>query len=334
MESPREHFRNLCDGPPLEMAPGLYQLTIPMPFRLNHVHLYLVEADDGFVLIDTGVNTAEAFAGLQRKLGDLGLDFRAITQVVITHFHSDHCGQAARIRELAGAQIVMGVTERRTYEMVQGRAGDEREEQFQRHGLPPAQASRYAEVLPYLKSLTLPFGVDLAIAHGHTLLAKRRRLEAFITPGHTPGHVCLFMPEEKIMFSGDHILQKITPNISLHSYSGADPLGDYLHSLQATLALGAERLLPSHGPLIEDPTARIHELLAHHERRLQACLEALDAAPATAYDVSLHLFGEGLDHFGRWMALGETLAHLEHLVHGGGASRLEDNGVVRYARRG
>jgi glyoxylase-like metal-dependent hydrolase (beta-lactamase superfamily II) len=333
MASLRDQYRDLCDGPPLAIAPGLYQLTVPMPFRLNHVHLYLLEADDGFILIDTGVNTAEAFAGLQRKLRHLGLEISAISQVVITHFHSDHCGQAARLRQLAGAQIVMGATERTTFETAQADPSDEREEQFLRHGLPPAQAAQYAKVLPYLKGLTMPFDVDVRLGHGHTLLAKRRRLEAFVTPGHTPGHVCLFLPEEKLLFSGDHILQRITPNISFHSYSGPDPLGDYLRSLRWTLSLGATRLLPSHGPLVDDPAGRIHELLAHHERRLQACLEALDDAPATAYEVSLQVFGDGLDHFGRWMALGETLSHLEHLVHRGLVVKAEDDGRVRYAKR-
>ena len=69
MESPREYYQALCDGPPIELAPGLYQLTIPLPFRLNHVHVYLVEADDGFMLIDTGVNTSEAFSSLNAQVG-------------------------------------------------------------------------------------------------------------------------------------------------------------------------------------------------------------------------------------------------------------------------
>ena len=308
MESPRERYQELCDGPPMELAPGLYQLTIPMPFRLNHVHVYLVEADDGFILIDTGMNTSEAFAGLKRKLDQLGLDFNAITQ------------------------IVMGSTEHATLEMVQAGPHHEHEEQFLRHGLPPEQAKQYAGVLPYLKSLSSPFEVDVHIGPGHALLAKRRRLEAFITPGHTPGHVCLFLPEEKLMFSGDHILQKITPNIGLHSYSGPDPLGDYLHSLRATLTLGAGRLFPSHGPMVEDPEARIHELLQHHDRRLQGCLEVLGSTATTAYAVSLQVFGTALDAFGRWMALGETLSHLEHLVHLGLVSKTEGGGCVRYAR--
>jgi glyoxylase-like metal-dependent hydrolase (beta-lactamase superfamily II) len=331
MESPRERYKELCDGPPLELAPGLYQLTIPMPFRLNHVHVYLVEADDGFILIDTGVNTPEAFVGLKRKLDAIGLDFRDITQLVITHFHSDHCGQAARIRDLGRVQIVMGETERATWEGVQAGPNNEREEEFFRHGLPPEQAKQYAGVLPYLKSLSLPFEVDLRIGHGHTLSAKRRRLEAFITPGHTPGHVCLFLPEEQIMFSGDHILQKITPNISWHNYSGSDPLGDYLHSLRATLKLGATQLLPSHGPLVADPETRIRELLQHHDRRLQSCVEALGSTPQTAYEVSLRVFGSALDHFGRWMALGETLSHLEHLVHRGLVVKTEEGDRVCYA---
>jgi glyoxylase-like metal-dependent hydrolase (beta-lactamase superfamily II) len=332
MESPRERYQELCDGPPLELAPGLYQLTIPMPFRLNHVHVYLVEADDGFILIDTGMNTSEAFAGLKRKLDQLGLDFNAITQIVITHFHSDHCGQAARIRDLGEAQIVMGSTEHATLEMVQANPHHEHEEQFLRHGLPPEQAKQYAGVLPYLRSLSSPFEVDVHIGPGHALLAKRRRLEAFITPGHTPGHVCLFLPEEKLMFSGDHILQKITPNIGLHSYSGPDPLGDYLNSLRATLTLGAERLLPSHGPMIEAPETRIHELLQHHDRRLQGCLEMLGSAPTTAYEVSMQMFDTALDAFERWMALGETLSHLEHLVHQGLVSATHETGEVRYTR--
>lgn len=134
------------------------------------------------------------------------------------------------------------------------------------------------------------------------------------------------------MFSGDHILQKITPNIGLHSYSGADPLGDYLRSLRATLTLGAERLFPSHGPMVEDPETRIHELLQHHDRRLQGCLEVLGSTATTAYAVSLQLFGTALDAFGRWMALGETLSHLEHLVHLGLISKTEEGGCVRYAR--
>ncbi len=332
MESRYEHHNGGSDGPPIEIAPGLYQLTLPMPFRLNHVHVYLVEAEEGFILIDTGVNTSEAFAGLKRQLGDLGLDLSAITQIVITHFHSDHCGQAARIRALGKAQIVMGGAERATWERVEASPDEERADGFLRHGLPPTQATQYAEVLPYLKSLSMPFDVDVRVGDGHTLLAKRRRLEAFITPGHTPGHVCLFLPDEQILFSGDHILQKITPNIGLQSFSGPDPLGEYLRSLGATLTLGAKLMLPSHGSLVQEPEARIHELLQHHERRLQACLDALGSTPTPAYDVSLKVFGSSLDYFERWLALGETLSHLEHLVHQGEVTKTEEADAVRYGR--
>jgi glyoxylase-like metal-dependent hydrolase (beta-lactamase superfamily II) len=330
MESPRAYYQALCDGPPVELVPGLYQLTLPLPFRLNHVHVYLVEADDGFILIDTGVNTPDAYSCLKRKLDDIGLHFRDIAQVVITHFHSDHCGQAARIRDLGGAQVVMGEIERTVWEGVQNGLDDQREEQWLRHGLPPQQAKAHGEVLPYLKSLSTPFDIDRGLGHGHTLVAKQRRFEAFITPGHTPGHVCLFLPEEKLMFSGDHILQKITPNIGMHPYSGPDPLGDYLSALQATLGLGARQLLPSHGPLVEDPEARIHMLLQHHDRRLESHVEALGSAPQTAYAVSLQVFGHTLDHLGRWMAMGETLSHLEHLVHRGQVVKVCAGDDIRY----
>jgi glyoxylase-like metal-dependent hydrolase (beta-lactamase superfamily II) len=316
----------------VELVPGLFQLTLPLPFRLNHVHVYLVEADDGFILVDTGVNTPDAYSCLKRKLEDIGLHFRDISQVVITHFHSDHCGQAARIRHLGGAQVVMGELERTVWEGVQNGLDDQREEQFLRHGLPPQQAKAHGEVLPYLKSLSTPCDIDRSLGHGQTLVAKPRRLEAFITPGHTPGHVCLLLPEEKLMFSGDHILQKITPNIGMHPYSGPDPLGDYLHSLQATLGLGARQLLPSHGALVEDPEARIRQLLLHHDRRLESHVEALGAVSHTAYAVSLQVFGDALDHLGRWMAMGETLAHLEHLVRRGQVVKVCAGGEIRYQR--
>lgn len=332
MESQSERRSIATDGAPIEIAPGLYQLTLPLPFRLNHVHVYLVEADDGFILIDTGMNTPEAFAGLKRKLDDLGLDLGAITQIVITHFHSDHCGQALRIRELGKAQIIMGATERDTLERVQSNPREERADEFRAHGLPPEEAAQYADVLPYLASLTLPFEVDRRIEHGHTWLAKGRRLEAVITPGHTPGHLCLFLPEEKLLFSGDHVLERITPNIGFHSYSGPDPLGDYLHSLRTTLALGATRLLPSHGPLVQSPETRIHALLRHHESRLQACLDTLASPPSTAYAVSRQVFGTSLGSFERWLALGETLSHLEHLVRRGEVTKTDEGGQVLYAR--
>ena len=134
------------------------------------------------------------------------------------------------------------------------------------------------------------------------------------------------------MFSGDHILQKITPNIGWHSYSGPDPLGDYLNALRWTRKLGAKQMLPSHGAVVEDPERRIQEILQHHDRRLQSCVAALGSSPTTAYTVSLQLFGTALDHFGRWMALGETLSHLEHLVCQGLVSKLDEGECVRYAR--
>jgi hypothetical protein len=102
--------------------------------------------------------------------------------------------------------------------------------------------------------------------------------------------------------------------------------------LRATLPLGARQLLPSHGALVDDPERRIDELLQHHEHRLQHCLEALGNAPTTAYAVSLEVFGTGLDAFGRWLALGETLSHLEHLTHQGQVAKLEEDEQAYYLR--
>jgi hypothetical protein len=84
--------------------------------------------------------------------------------------------------------------------------------------------------------------------------------------------------------------------------------------------------------VVEDPETRIRELLRHHDRRLQSCLEALGSTPQTAYAVSLQVFGTALDHFGRWMAMAETLAHLEHLVHQGQVVKADGSDYLRYLR--
>ena len=101
---------------------------------------------------------------------------------------------------------------------------------------------------------------------------------------------------------------------------------------RASLALGITRLLPSHGPMVENPETRIYAILEHHERRLQSCVEALGSTPQTAYGVSLRVFGASLDHFGRWMAMGETLSHLEHLVRQGQVVKLDYGDYLHYLR--
>jgi len=112
-------------------------------------------------------------------------------------------------------------------------------------------------------------------------------------PGHADGHICLL--RDRILVAGDHLLSKISPTVGLYPDSRPDPLGDYLASLERTIELAPTVALAGHNDTVEDPVARAREIIEHHRRRLDEAVRALASEPRSAYEVSLALFGEGLD---------------------------------------
>ena len=148
-------------------------------------------------------------------------------------------------------------------------------------------------------------------------------------PGHADGHLCLL--RDGVLIAGDAILGSISPVVGLYPDSSADPLGDYLGSLERIVRLAPRVALGGHGAVIEDPPARAHELIAHHADRLERTLAALDDRPRTGFDASLELFPNLPTSAQRRFALSETCAHLEHLALRGQARRVVEDGFVRYA---
>jgi glyoxylase-like metal-dependent hydrolase (beta-lactamase superfamily II) len=147
-------------------------------------------------------------------------------------------------------------------------------------------------------------------------------------PGHADGHICLL--RNGILVAGDHVLTRISPTVGLYPNSRPDPLGDYLASLERTIELAPTVALAGHNETVEDPVARAREIIEHHRRRLDEAVAALGMEPCSAYEVSLALFGEGLDASNRRFALAETLAHLERLVREGRVARTGDDSAVSY----
>jgi glyoxylase-like metal-dependent hydrolase (beta-lactamase superfamily II) len=185
----------------------------------------------------------------------------------------------------------------------------------------------------------LPFRVTRQVTDNETIQLGGKTWTVVFTPGHAVGHICVYCPELHLAFTGDHLLQRITPNISIHSdrhpfglANRYNPLRDYLLSLEKTRRLGFSLGLPSHGPLIHDPQERIDALLAHHDRRLAMMLEILNDGPQTAYTVARHTFPSRQDPFDHWLMLGETLAHLELLEARHQVTRRRDNGHVLFEK--
>jgi glyoxylase-like metal-dependent hydrolase (beta-lactamase superfamily II) len=139
-------------------------------------------------------------------------------------------------------------------------------------------------------------------------------LRTIWTPGHSPGHVCFFSETHKLLLSGDHVLPRITPNISVHSQQPSNPLGDYLESLLKVQNLGTEEVLPAHEYRFADLDSRLEALIAHHGERLNEIEQVIGEYPgSTAWDITLKLHWsrpwDQIESFMQRQANGETLAH-------------------------
>lgn len=205
----------------------------------------------------------------------------------------------------------------------------------------PLRAPRRPRALPGF-SPALP---DREIVPGELLDLPGRRVRAIWTPGHTPGHVCLHLeeahpaqlPGHGRLFSGDHLLPEISPHIGLYEDPDddtvTDPLGDYLDSLERVGRLGPAEVLPAHQYTFTDSSARVRELLAHHESRLTGLL-ALLASPLTPWQLAERMEWNRpwsqIPFASRNIAVSEAEAHLRRLVKLGRAEAVTGSDPVTY----
>ncbi|HET8626046.1 MAG TPA: MBL fold metallo-hydrolase [Thermomicrobiales bacterium] len=323
------------------ILPGLHRVELPLGDNpLGAVNAYLVETGDGPALIDTGWYSPEAWAALEGALDALGCRPEDLSRIVLTHGHPDHAGMAARLRDRSGAPIALHP---RDLLMVAPRPAErdgartERLVWLLRQGLPEAEAGVLRGSSPGMGGRMTPFEPDGALAEGDTLALGDYRFTVLETPGHSPGQVCLYDADRRVLIAADHVLPEISPNVGLMGAHGGNPLADYLASLARVRDLPVEVALPGHGAPFADLAGRVDELVAHHDERLAELLAALAPGPASAYELCARLTWVGgavrwadLAPFSRLMALGETLSHLVLLEERGMAAREEGGPVTRY----
>lgn len=314
-------------GEAAEVAEGVYQLKVPVPFPLVFVSVYLVEGDDDWTIIDTGYDYPEGREVWESGGRQVGLDLdRDVGRIVVTHFHPDHLGLARWFQERSGAPVYM----------LEGEIQHSREvwnnpdhASFAGHlvrgGMDRTLAERAAAQMR--AKLSLP-GEVLPLQEGEKIEIGAGAARVLHAPGHADYQVMLYDEGRKILFSADHVMLEITPNIGLWPDTKGCPLARYLESLSSLRGLDADLVLPGHGPLFHDFDGRVDELLLHHEERLDLMQRALGDEPRTPFAVSRELFRYTLSLYERCFALAETLAHLEYLVSEGRAERVEDGYVA------
>lgn len=325
----------------MEVIPGIHQLRVPIPDNpLGFLNCYMVQGKNGWLMVDTGWYTQDAFNSLAKQLKEMGLGFTDVETIVVTHVHADHYGLAGRIKQVSPSTKLL--THRWEGDLIESRyikfaeLRDKMGAVLAQHGVPPSdQSALQSASMPVLEYVTVTMP-DLSLYGGEVLNTGVFNLDVVWTPGHSPGHICLWENDHKILFSGDHILPVITPNISYHVQSGDNPLGDFINSLNKLRKLPAVQVLPAHEQIFTNLQERIEQIKEHHEQRKEEIRNAIRKDPHNAWFISAQLTWNipvPWDHFDpldRRIAVTETVAHLEYMRWDGTVERLVKDGIILY----
>jgi glyoxylase-like metal-dependent hydrolase (beta-lactamase superfamily II) len=356
----------------MELVKGVYQIQIPLsgvdlvpddtrPIKaksdklidvieqkilaarpLPAVNVYLIEGTKENILIDTGWDTPEAFATLNKGLRNYGFTFKDISQIIITHIHPDHYGLSGKLKQLTGGKIAISEIESG---MIDSRYINSNEllkqvkKFLQANGVPKGDVLKFAEASLPTRKLVVPVMPDIKLKEGKKISVDPFEFKVIATPGHSPGHICLYEPNRKLLFTGDHILPEITSHIGLHPQSGNNPLSAYLSSLRAMIDLPVNFAFPGHGPACSGIRQIMESLIRHHEERNRAILKALQENIKSGYQVATELLWltsvkpvnfENLNLFDQRLALTETLAHIDYLLNEGDVQKFEQEGTITY----
>ncbi len=307
-----------------EILSNIYRLKIPLPGNpLQALNSYLIRGKKRCLLVDTGFNWLVCKEAQMKGLASLGVDWSEV-DFFITHAHSDHSGL---VYELANerSRVFCSRTDADLMHLVAAEDYWDKVDRFLiQNGFP-------REKLPWKDDDLYFSGCDIDFTYvqdGETIDIGEYSFICIFTPGHSPGHMCLYEPKHRFLISGDHILSTISSNI-IPWNSEVDFLGHYLHSLDKINSLDVKLVLPGHRELIYDCNGRIAELKQHHEKRMSEILEITKNDNMDSYQVAQHIqwdlhdTWEEVSNYQKWFATGETIAHLHHLANLNKLKRLQ-----------
>ncbi len=304
----------------------LYKVPVWLPIKsLGAVNVYAFSSDDGSLdLVDSGILSGRSITSFVTVLKRGGLDPCKIRNIYITHFHVDHSTMSLFLHRLSNARLFIGAGDYRVIEkgvesfvrgavrlfIEHGMSREEAETIFKNH---PAVrlADTYRELIDVEWNL---------LREDDEITLGKEKYRVIELPGHTPGHIGLLSSDGSKLFSGDVVLERITPHVTIHDWRD-NPLKDYLDTLYRIKNLGVKVIHPGHREDITDPVRRINELLEHHKTRLGEILEVLrKEGRLTGYEIAKRIKWRvrysGWNEYPyaeRFFAMGEALAHLRYL---------------------
>jgi glyoxylase-like metal-dependent hydrolase (beta-lactamase superfamily II) len=311
----------------MQVLNGVHQIKSPCPGDESwYTNVYVIEGGDGHILVDSGWDSQESLWALQEGIKAANLKLRDITKIVITHIHPDHYGLSSKIKQICGAPVAI---HRIDAGFISPRYKDfadlirKTEDMLRQNGVPDNELPQLKEASLWMNKYVTPDAPEVKLEVGDTISNDSFEFEVLWTPGHSPGHICLYERERRFILTGDHVLYDTTPHVGINPQSGDNPLGNYISSLKKLERLKVNFILPGHGPMFNALGLRIEKILQHHEERKRAIMQALRDGLKTAYEVAQQIpwmANEGrssfqdLEVWDKRMAVTETLAHLKLLI--------------------
>jgi glyoxylase-like metal-dependent hydrolase (beta-lactamase superfamily II) len=322
---------------------GVHQIKSPGPGDASlYTNVYVIEGGDGHILVDSGWDSQESLWALQEGIKATNLKLRDVKKVVITHMHPDHYGLSSKIKQICGAQVAI---HRIDAGFISSRYKDfadlikKTEELLGQNGVPADELPQLKEASLWMNKYVTPDPPEVMLEDGDIISNGSFELKVLWTPGHSPGHICLYEQEKKFILTGDHVLYDTLPHVGFNPQSGDNPLGDYISSLKKLESLKANFILPGHGPLFNALGLRIEKILQLHEERKRAIMQSLRNGLRTAYEIAQKIpwmveeGGTAFQDLPVWdkrMAVTETIAHLKFLMVEDRVSNVAMDGASLY----
>lgn len=313
----------------MEVASNIFQVRLPLPSE-DCVSSYLFKDKNEWSVIDCGINTKAVTDKWKNTLQDLGLRFSDIGRIYLTHCHPDNFGVAGWMQEMTGASVFAHKNEVALVKQVLKKwrtsipvVG----ELFKENGLPPNMISEVLDDMFSTCNFMQPFPKITSLAGNEKIVLGCRHFYVIETPGHSDGHISFFSEEEGLLISGEHLISCGLPYIGQWPTLRQNSLESYLASLEMVGCLPVRQALPAHGPVINDCSAKVDEIIKRYREKLKLIISMLGVG-SNAYQLCLKIYGKDINNGIISFVMMDMLAHLAYLETRGRIISRREKGIA------